>query len=84
MRVLVGVVDVHQLPSGEPFIICNADPGAALRPLLMKHVILTFDKKWLPRVAHLKRGDRLAAEGRIHKVNGGAVILEDCEPIGQS
>jgi hypothetical protein len=35
-------------------------------------------------VAHLKRGDRLAAEGRIHKVNGGAVILEDCEPIGQS
>lgn len=37
------------------------------------------DKRWSPRLATLRRGDKIVVDGRIREVDSVSVHLEDCE-----
>jgi len=45
-------------------------------------VTLYFGSAWVPRLAHLKRGNWITVDGRIKSATGYHVWLQDCEAIG--
>ena len=47
-------------------------------------VVLQFDETWLDRVAHLERGSKNSAIGRIDFVSTASLVLRDCELVPTS